>query len=74
MINVEEGAEAQGVDRDARPESMGGVINVVPAGKRDRARSLPGAPLLIVPYSLDSNDLKVFHPNALCGHVGWWSM
>lgn len=26
-------------------------------------RSLPGAPLLVVPYALDSNDMKFFHPN-----------
>jgi hypothetical protein len=63
VINVEEGAELQGNDGDACPESMAGVISVVPAGKRDRARSLPGAPWLVVPCSLDSNDMKVFHRN-----------
>jgi peptidoglycan/xylan/chitin deacetylase (PgdA/CDA1 family) len=26
-------------------------------------RAVPGAPLLIVPYALDSNDMKFFHPN-----------
>ncbi len=26
-------------------------------------RTVPGAPLLIVPYALDSNDMKFFHPN-----------
>lgn len=26
-------------------------------------RAVPGGPLLIVPYALDSNDMKFFHPN-----------
>src|SRR5260221_6281408 len=26
-------------------------------------RNLPGAPMLILPYALDSNDMKFFHPN-----------
>jgi peptidoglycan/xylan/chitin deacetylase (PgdA/CDA1 family) len=35
VINFEEGAELQFGDGDARSESMGEVISVVPAGKRD---------------------------------------
>jgi peptidoglycan/xylan/chitin deacetylase (PgdA/CDA1 family) len=26
-------------------------------------RTVPGGPLLVVPYSLDTNDMKFFHPN-----------
>lgn len=26
-------------------------------------RTVPGAPLLVLPYALDSNDMKFFHPN-----------
>ena len=29
-------------------------------------RSVPGGPLLVLPYALDSNDMKFFHPNGFC--------
>ena len=29
-------------------------------------RSVPGRPLLVLPYALDSNDMKFFHPNGFC--------
>lgn len=38
VINFEEGAELQVGDGDARSESMGEVISVVPAGKRDQGQ------------------------------------
>jgi peptidoglycan/xylan/chitin deacetylase (PgdA/CDA1 family) len=38
VVNFEEGAELQVGDGDARSESMGEVISVVPAGKRDQGQ------------------------------------
>jgi peptidoglycan/xylan/chitin deacetylase (PgdA/CDA1 family) len=29
-------------------------------------RGSPGSPLLVMPYALDSNDMKFFHPNGFC--------
>ena len=29
-------------------------------------RSVAGGPLLVLPYALDSNDMKFFHPNGFC--------
>jgi peptidoglycan/xylan/chitin deacetylase (PgdA/CDA1 family) len=29
-------------------------------------RAVPGGPLLVVPYALDTNDMKFFHPNGFC--------